>query len=267
MLSRTKSPLGAAIATVLLAPALFIAGLAFAVTSVTSGWLFGFVTRLLPMLPSDPALVGIILPVAALGCVTLLVVACLFLPRLYPVLLLVVGGAAEIFAIALTDLSPGRLLVPTLGAGGLLLAALQIRNAHAPACRNGGGGLRRPVPPRRADNEAMSNVKARLLGAAMMGAAVAVAWYGGLRPLQMAQAGVPTVEYSMKAFMAAPLAALGGLALLLGGAPVMRSFGGPPKGRVQVVVTMMMVGIAFVVGGVGYWWVGSQLRILGYDVG
>lgn len=111
-----------------------------------------------------------------------------------------------------------------------------------------------------------TDVKARLIGVACLLAAAGVAWYGGLRPLQMAQEGAPSVEYTMKAFLFAPMAALGGAALLLGGAPVMRSFSGPPKGRRQVTATIALVGAAFVIGGIAYWWVGEQLRALGYNV-
>lgn len=248
-------------ATVLLAPVLALAALALAVQSVASGWIFRAVLRLAALLPEDPVWGTLVLSALGPGSIALLLLACIRFPRLFPVLLLAVGGVAEVCVFALAPLDAGAMWVPGLGAAGLLLAAWQVR-AGRPS-----GPSRTPEPRARRWPAANPNgLTARLLGVACLLLAAGVAWYGGLRPLQLARAGAPGVDYGMKAFLVAPLAALGGLALLGGGAPVLRAFSRPPQGRTEVLGTIVLVGLSFVIGGLAFWWVGEQLRALGYNV-
>ena len=64
----------------------------------------------------------------------------------------------------------------------------------------------------------LADFKWRLIGLAFVVSGGALAWFFGLRPLQEARAGAAEVSYSVKLFVAAPLAIVLGLALLIGGA-------------------------------------------------
>ena len=109
-------------------------------------------------------------------------------------------------------------------------------------------------------------VRARLLGVAMIAAGLALAWFFGLRPLQQAAAGASEVSYDTKLFVAAPLAIVGGLFLLVGGAPVGAACSGPPRGRDHLIVWPMFV-IAMAAGGLAYWWFDAKLHELGFVTG
>lgn len=58
---------------------------------------------------------------------------------------------------------------------------------------------------------------------------------------------------------------VGGLALLLGGTPVMRAFSGPPEGRQQHLIVWTVFAMAIVAGGLGFWWMQTELSALGAD--
>jgi len=104
----------------------------------------------------------------------------------------------------------------------------------------------------------------RLIGLVLTGAGGALAWFFGFRPLQEARAGAAEVSYSVKLFVAAPLAIVLGLALLIGGARLGALVGGPPRTREQHLATWPLVIVATAAGLAAWWWFDGELRALGY---
>jgi hypothetical protein len=109
-----------------------------------------------------------------------------------------------------------------------------------------------------------SAIVSRLIGIAMIAAGLGLGWYFGWHPIEEARAGAPEVEYSIKIFMLAPMLAVAGSALLLGGTPVLHAFSGPPEGRQQHMIVWTVFAIAIVAGGLGFWWMQAELSALGY---
>ena len=113
----------------------------------------------------------------------------------------------------------------------------------------------------------MSDLTARLIGLPAMALGAGIFWYFGLHALEEAQAHAPRVDFSAKGIFVAALLAFAGLYLLVGGAPVLQAFSGPPKGRQQHMIVWSMFGLGCI-GGFGAWWVLSErLHALGYSVG
>jgi len=110
----------------------------------------------------------------------------------------------------------------------------------------------------------MSGAKARLLGAAMVAGGVALAWFFGLKPLEEARAGAQAVSYSVKLFIAAPMAVVAGLVLLVGGASVADAITRPPRTKRQHLIVWPMFAVSLALGGLAWWWFNGQLRALGY---
>ena len=109
-----------------------------------------------------------------------------------------------------------------------------------------------------------ANVKWRLIGLAFLAGGVATAWFFGLRPLQMAEAGAREVSFQPKLFVAAPLAIVLGLFLIGGGAAVGELVAGPPRTRRQHILVWPMLLIALAAGGAAYWWYDARLHALGF---
>src|SRR5262245_35110282 len=99
-----------------------------------------------------------------------------------------------------------------------------------------------------------ADLRWRLIGLMFVGAGGALAWFFGFRPLQAARAGAEEVSYSVKLFVAAPLAIVLGLALLLGGARLGALVGGPPRTRAQHLATWPLVLIGAAAGLAAWWW-------------
>ena len=110
----------------------------------------------------------------------------------------------------------------------------------------------------------MAELKARLIGLVIIALGLGIGWFFGWHPLQQAWVGAKNVEYSIKAFLAAPMLVVAGLFLLLGGAPVLRAFSGPPQGRQQHAIVWSVMALALAAGGFGFWWFQAQLDLLGY---
>ena len=107
-------------------------------------------------------------------------------------------------------------------------------------------------------------IVSRLIGIAMIAAGLGLGWYFGYHPLAEARAGAAEVEYSIKIFVLAPMLVVGGLALFLGGTPVAHAFSGPPQGRQQHLIVWTVFVIAVIAGGLGFWWMQTELSALGY---
>lgn len=108
------------------------------------------------------------------------------------------------------------------------------------------------------------DLKWRLIGLIFVGAGGAMAWFFGFRPLQEARTGAAEVSYSVKLFVAAPLAIIVGLTLLIGGARMGALVGGPPRTRAQHFATWPLVIVALAAGLAAWWWFDGELRALGY---
>lgn len=113
----------------------------------------------------------------------------------------------------------------------------------------------------------MAEVRARLLGLALIAGGIGLAWFFGFEPLQEAQAGAAQVSYSMKMFIVAPMAIVFGLFLLVGGAQVADVVTQPPRTKRQHMIVWPLFAVALAAGGLAWWWFDAQLSGLGYSVG
>jgi hypothetical protein len=91
-----------------------------------------------------------------------------------------------------------------------------------------------------------------------------MAWFFGVHPLEQARAGAQEVDFSIKAFVAAPLFIVAGLALMLGGRPVAEAFSGPPVGKQQHAIVWTTFGIGIAASGAAFWYFQNALSALGY---
>jgi hypothetical protein len=94
-----------------------------------------------------------------------------------------------------------------------------------------------------------------------LAAAAAFGWFFIWLPLQAAQAHQHEVQYSIKAFVFVPFAAVFGLFFLI--------FGGSVPYRNVEKQTPTMAGlllflVAAAAGGLGFWWFQAQFTALGY---
>lgn len=112
-----------------------------------------------------------------------------------------------------------------------------------------------------------TGLKSRLLGVVLIAMGAGLAWFFGLRPLQEAAAGAKEVSYSLKLFVAAPLAIVAGLFLLVGGAPVGEAFSGPPRTKRDHLIVWPMFVLAMAAGGLAWWWFDARLHALGFVTG
>lgn len=107
-------------------------------------------------------------------------------------------------------------------------------------------------------------LKARLIGLAAIAGGVAMGWFFGIGPLREAQAGAQQVSYDIKLFIVAPMLVMMGVFLIVGGAPVLESFAGPPRTKRDHLLVWPMLIVALAVGGAAWWWFDAQLHALGY---
>jgi len=110
-------------------------------------------------------------------------------------------------------------------------------------------------------------MKARIIGLAAIAGGLALGWFFGMAPLEEARAGAERVSYDIKLFIVAPMLVLMGIFLLVGGAPVLDSFSGPPRTRRDHLLVWPMFVAALAVGGIAWWWFDGQLSALGYNAG
>jgi len=111
----------------------------------------------------------------------------------------------------------------------------------------------------------MAEVRARLLGLVLIVVGLGLAWFFGLKPIEAAQAGAAEVSYSMKIFVAAPMAIVFGLFLLVGGASVADVVTQPPRTKRQHMIVWPLFAVALAAGGLAWWWFDAQLQALGYQ--
>lgn len=101
----------------------------------------------------------------------------------------------------------------------------------------------------------------RLGGLLCLAVAAAFGWFFIWQPLQAAQAQAPEVEYSIKAFVLVPFAAVFGLFFMLFG-------DGVPYRNVEkqtpTAAGWMLFLVAGVVSGLAFWWFKARFEALGY---
>ena len=107
-------------------------------------------------------------------------------------------------------------------------------------------------------------MKARLFGIVAIAMGIALGWFFGLAPLEEARAGAAEIKVELKIFLVGPMLVVSGLALILGGAPVWDAFNGPPVGKQQIWITVIVTALALAAGGIGWRWMDGQLTALGY---
>lgn len=113
----------------------------------------------------------------------------------------------------------------------------------------------------------MSHLTARLLALPALALGGGIFWYFGLHALDQARAHAPRVDFSAKGIFVAALLVMAGLYLLVGGAPVLQAFSGPPKGKQQHFIVWTMFALGCVAGVGGWWLLREQLHALGYRIG
>jgi UDP-N-acetylmuramyl pentapeptide phosphotransferase/UDP-N-acetylglucosamine-1-phosphate transferase len=106
-----------------------------------------------------------------------------------------------------------------------------------------------------------SSIMARLGGLLSIAVAVAFGWFFIWEPLQAAQAHAPKVDFSTKAFVLVPFAAVFGVFFVIFGDSV--PYRNVEK-QVPTAAGWVLVLIAAVVGGIGFWWFNAKFDELGY---
>ena len=105
------------------------------------------------------------------------------------------------------------------------------------------------------------NILARLGGLICLAAAAAFAWFFIWLPLEAARAHAPEVEYSVKAFVFVPFAAVFGLFFLIFGDSV--DYRNAEK-QTPTAAGWILFLVAAAAGGLGFWWFDGQFEALGY---
>ncbi|MCW1430142.1 hypothetical protein [Novosphingobium sp. JCM 18896] len=106
-----------------------------------------------------------------------------------------------------------------------------------------------------------ANIVHRLGGLLCLAIAAGFGWFLIWQPLQQAEAHVPTVEYSLKAFVLVPFAAVFGLFFLLVGNSV------PYRNVEKQNLTpagWILFAIAAAVSGLAFWYFKTRFAELGY---
>jgi hypothetical protein len=102
---------------------------------------------------------------------------------------------------------------------------------------------------------------ARLGGLLALAVALGFGWFFIWEPLQAAQAHAPEVQFSTKAFVLVPFAAVFGVFFVIFGDSV--PYRNVEK-QVPTAAGWVLVLIAAVVGGIGFWWFDAKFDELGY---
>lgn len=105
------------------------------------------------------------------------------------------------------------------------------------------------------------NLLYRLGGLLCLGIAAGFGWFFIWQPLQAAQANAPEVEYSIKAFVLVPFAAVFGLFFLAVGGSV-------PYRNVEkqnfTPAGWALLAVAILISGLSFWWFQARFDALGY---
>ncbi len=107
-------------------------------------------------------------------------------------------------------------------------------------------------------------MKFRLLGIAFLIGGIVAGWFWGLGPLREAQAGSPSVEYSLETFMAIPAAIFIGLLLMVGGEKVWGIVHGTPDNAKDWGYRIALVAVTLGVAWLSWTWFDGQMAALGY---
>lgn len=106
-----------------------------------------------------------------------------------------------------------------------------------------------------------ANLLYRIGGLFCLVAALAFGWFFIWQPLQQAQAHAPEVEYSVKAFVFVPFAAVFGVFFLIFGDSV--EYRNVEK-QTPTAAGWVLFLIAAAASGLGFWWFDAQFSALGY---
>lgn len=101
----------------------------------------------------------------------------------------------------------------------------------------------------------------RFGGLLCLGVALGFGWFFIWEPLQAARAGAPQVEFSTKAFVLVPFAAVFGLFFVIFGNSVSYRHVEQQK---PTAAGWALILIAAVAGGAGFWWFDREFDRLGY---
>lgn len=101
----------------------------------------------------------------------------------------------------------------------------------------------------------------RLGGLLCLAVAAAFGWFFIWQPLQEAQAHAPEVEYSIKAFVLVPFAAVFGVFFLLFGDAV--AYRNVEK-QTPTAAGWLLFLVAGAASGLAFWWFKAQFEALGY---
>ena len=105
------------------------------------------------------------------------------------------------------------------------------------------------------------NVTYRLGGLLCLAIALGFGWFFIWLPLQAAQAHAPEVEYSIKAFVLVPFAAVFGLFFLIfGGSMSYRNV----ERQMPTAAGWVLFLLAALASGLSFWWFKAQFAALGY---
>jgi hypothetical protein len=105
------------------------------------------------------------------------------------------------------------------------------------------------------------NIMARLGGLVCIALAAGCAWFFIWLPLEAARAHSPEVQFSTKAFVLVPFAAVFGLFFMIFGDSV--EYRNAEK-QFPTAAGWVLFLLAMVAGGLGFWWFDAQFEALGY---
>ena len=104
------------------------------------------------------------------------------------------------------------------------------------------------------------DLKTRLGGVLVLIIGAVIGWFFILGPLHQAQAGAPTVRYSLKAMVLVPACLVFGLAFLVGGDKLAYR----DAERKRLTPLGWVLAAIFAAAALCYWWFKQQFAALGY---
>ena len=109
-----------------------------------------------------------------------------------------------------------------------------------------------------------SGMMHRLGGLLCLAVAAGVGWWGIWQPWQAALHHAPQVGYNTKVFVLVPFASVFGLFFLIFGNSVAYRI---PEKQNFTPAGWLLMALALVAGGAGFWWFQAQFGALGYSPG